>query len=273
MADSKYAETLSASGLLSESDPAPVEVFNAGGSAPYVLTCEHASNTVPESLGDMGLDARHLERHIAWDIGVDGLSRMLATMLDAPLVLQRYSRLVIDCNRPFQANDFIPEVSDGTEVPANRGLSAADREARISTIHAPYHQAISDILDDRLARQVPTALVAVHSFTPCLEAKPAPRPWDIGLLFNRHETLSRHVLDELETEASHLHSTFNEPYRVCDHEDYTIPVHGEKRGIPNMLLEIRNDNIEHEAGQLAWAELLGGILKRVAPRLQDNGSE
>lgn len=267
MGQSEQAGSLPETGFLSATDPSPFEIFNPAGSGPYVLTCEHASNIIPRALGDLGLEARHLERHIAWDIGADGLSRMMATILDAPLVLQGYSRLVIDCNRPEQAVDFIPEVSDGTEIPANQGLSAAEREARINSIHVPYHQAITKVLDDRLDEGRPTSLIAVHSFTPCLEAKPAPRPWDVGLLFNRHESLSRYVLDELESEAAHLHSTFNEPYRVCDQEDYTIPVHGEKRGIPNMLFEVRNDHIEHEFGQQEWADLLSGILKRVAPRL------
>jgi len=267
MQQGKQAETDPTPSVLSAADPYPVEVFNASGSAPYLLTCEHASNTIPLGLGDLGLEPRHLERHIAWDIGADGLSRMMATILDAPLVLQKFSRLVIDCNRPYQAVDFIPEVSDGTEVPGNSGLSPKQREARINEIHTPYHAQITSILDDRLAEGKKTALVAVHSFTPRLEANPGPRPWDVGLLYNKHEDLSRHVHDELEIEADHLHFTFNEPYRVCDHEDYTIPVHGEKRGIPNMLFEVRNDHIADRAGQREWAELLGGILNRVISRI------
>lgn len=254
-------------GFLTVDDPQPVEVFNAEGTAPYLLTCEHASNIVPQELGNLGLDSRHLQRHIAWDIGADGLARMMAKILDAPLILQGFSRLVIDCNRPFHANDFIPEVSDGTEIPGNMGLSAVERDVRIQSIHVPYHQTITNVLDSRLAEQKPTALVAVHSFTPQLEAKPAPRPWDVGLLHNRHEDLSRHVHDELEIEADHLHFTFNEPYQVCDHEDYTIPVHGEKRGLPNMLFEVRNDHITDVSGQQEWASLLGGILKRVSSRI------
>lgn len=253
--------------VLSEEDPAPVEVFNADGKAPYLLTCEHASNVVPICLGNLGLESRHLSRHIAWDIGADGLARKMATYLNAPLVLQGFSRLVVDCNRPHHAPDFIPEVSDGTRIPANVDLSDTDRKARTEAIHAPYHDQIARILDDRLASGKHTALVAVHSFTPSLEAKPMPRPWDVGLLHNRHEKLSKQVHRELEIEADHLHFTFNEPYRVCDHEDYTIPVHGEKRGIPNMLFEVRNDHIEDQAGQEEWATLLGGILERVSSRI------
>lgn len=255
------------SSLLHESDPAPVEVYNASGPSPYVLTCEHAGRLVPRILGDLGIHGRHWERHIAWDIGAERLTRMLADLMDAPVVLQRYSRLVIDCNRPLASEELIPEVSDGTEIPANKEISAQDRDERVKDIHAPYHEAIADILDTRNQQNKPTALVAIHSFTPCLEAAPSQRPWDIGLLHNRHEQLSSHVHDVLEAEAGHLEFTFNEPYRVNDHEDYTIPVHGEKRGIPHVLLEVRNDHIAEQPGQREWAELLKRVFEAAASRL------
>lgn len=250
-------------GILSEEDPPPVEVYNAKGSAPYVLTCEHAGRTIPRHLGNMGLEDRHLERHIAWDIGAEGLARFLAEALDAPVILQRYSRLVIDCNRPLEAEDSIPRISDGTEIPINQKLMDSDKVERVNAIHTPFHDQITEILDARDREKKPTALLAIHSFTPSLEAAPAPRPWDIGLLFNRHEKLSRHVHDVLEVEASHLSFTFNEPYCVNDLEDYTIPVHGEQRDIPNMLFEVRNDHIADEKGQREWARLLGSVLKTV----------
>lgn len=253
--------------LLSASDPSPVEVINAGGASSYVLTCEHAGRVVPQVLGDMGLDERHRGRHIAWDIGVEGLSRRMAAALDAPLVLQRFSRLVIDCNRPLAAHDTIPEISDGTEIPANKGLGDLDRSARICAIHKPYHDAITAVLDQRRSANKPTSLISMHSFTPCLEAAPAARPWDVGLLYNRHEALAHHVHDVLEVEADHLSFAFNEPYQVKDHEDYTIPIHGEKRGLPNMLFEVRNDHIAGEAGQRDWASMLSRVLSSVASRL------
>ena len=123
------------------------------------------------------------------------------------------------------------------------------------------------LLDERAKRNRPTALVAVHSFTPRLEAAPAPRPWDLGLLYNRHKALSHHTHAVLEVEASHVNATFNEPYHVSDLDDYTIPVHGEQRGLANMLLEVRNDHIAEDSGQREWAMLLARVLKAVAPRL------
>ncbi|MBT4038957.1 MAG: N-formylglutamate amidohydrolase [Rhodospirillales bacterium] len=267
MASVQEYRTDRVSNLLHDSDPAPVAVYNASGTSPYVLTCEHAGRLVPRKLGNLGIDDRHWERHIAWDIGAERVARMLAEHLDAPVIVQRYSRLVVDCNRPLYSEEAIPEVSDGTEIPANLGISDEDKGERIKDIHEPYHDALATLLDDRSQANVETALVAVHSFTPSLEAKPGPRPWDLGILHNRHDHLSRHVHDVLETEANHLEFTFNEPYRVNDHEDYTIPVHGEKRGIPHTLLEIRNDHISEESGQREWAELLNRVFKAIVLRL------
>jgi predicted N-formylglutamate amidohydrolase len=255
------------SNLLHESDPAPVAVYNVSGLSPYVLTCEHAGRLVPRILGDLGLHDRHWERHIAWDIGAEKVAIMLGEFLNAPVIVQRYSRLVIDCNRPLDSDEAVPPVSDGTDIPANQGLSEDEKNERISDIHAPYHDALQAILDKREESGVQTAIVAVHSFTPCLEAAPAPRPWDLGILHNRHDRLSRHVHDALEVEANHLEFTFNEPYQVNDHEDYTIPVHGERRGLPHTLLEIRNDHIGENAGQREWAELLNRVFTSIIPRL------
>lgn len=187
--------------------------------------------------------------------------------LDAPLVLQRYSRLVIDCNRPLAVEDSIPAISDGTEIPANARPSQAERDLRAREIHAPYHDAITKLLDERSNAGRLTALVSVHSFTPSLEAQPSHRPWDIGLLYNRHPALSQHVHDVLSAEAGHLSFTFNEPYRITDLEDYTIPVHGEKRGLPNTLFEIRNDHIATVNGRREWVELLARVLQVVSLRL------
>src|SRR5689334_6976902 len=117
--------------LLTPRDPQPVQTVNAGGRSPFVLTCEHAGRAVPESLGDLGGVAQaDMDRHIAWDVGAEGLSKRLSTLLDAPLVLQRYSRLVVDCNRPFAAPDCFPPESDGTPIPANVGLTQGERQQR-----------------------------------------------------------------------------------------------------------------------------------------------
>jgi len=253
---------------LGEDDPEPVEVVNSSGSSPFVITCEHAGRAVPRHLGNLGVEDRHLSRHIAWDIGVDAVGRALVKTLDAPVIFQRYSRLVIDCNRPVWAQDSIPEVSDGTEVPVNLAVSDTERDARYEQIHKPFHDEVAAILDRRVSEKRQTALIALHSFTPCLEASPAPRPWHLGILFNRDDALSKFIHDAMEEEAGHMIFTFNEPYEVEDIGDYTIPIHGEKRGLPHSLLEIRNDHISDEAGQREWTDVLTRVLEKVGRRLE-----
>ena len=269
--DPVTSDAASSNGLpvfaLGEDDPHPVEVVNPAGRSPFVITCEHAGRVIPKHLGNLGVEDRHLSRHIAWDIGVDAVGRALVKTLDAPVIFQRYSRLVIDCNRPIWAEDAIPPVSDGTEVPVNIALADDERDARYEQIHKPFHDAVAGVLDQRASENRPTALIALHSFTPRLEAKPEPRPWHLGILFNRDASLSQFIHDAMEQEAGHMTFTFNEPYEVEDHGDYTIPVHGEQRGLPHSLLEIRNDHIADEAGQREWADVLTRVLARVGQRL------
>jgi predicted N-formylglutamate amidohydrolase len=246
--------------LLSPRDPQPVETVNAGGRSPFVLTCEHAGRAIPESLGDLGGVAQaDMDRHIAWDVGAEGLSRQLSALLDAPLVLQRYSRLVVDCNRPFQAPDCFPPESDGTPVPANVGLTEHGRRQRFEEIHQPFHHALAHLLDERTASGPKPVLVAMHSFTPRLAGGPH-RPWHLGVLAHRDRRLADRFLQEFQERHPDVPSTYNQPYVVDDLTDYTIPVHGEARGLPHVLLEIRNDLIAESEGQRHWAGLIAGTL-------------
>jgi Predicted N-formylglutamate amidohydrolase len=245
--------------LLAADEPAAVGTDRAAGRSPFVLACDHAGNAVPRSLGCLGLGLDDRLRHIAWDIGALGVARRLAAVLGAPLVWQTYSRLVIDCNRGPWAPDFIPTISEHTMVPGNLGLSVNDRAARIEAIFAPYHQRLASILDGRHAAGQPAVLVAIHSFTPIF--KGVPRPWHVGVLSNRDRRLAAPMLADLRRDGR-LCVGDNEPYAVSDATDYTIPVHGETRGIPHVEIEIRQDLIGDEAGQAAWAERLAGCLKR-----------
>ena len=251
---------IAVAGLLSDKDPSPVSVVNPDGASRVVLTCEHAGNGVPGALGALGLGAADLQRHIAWDIGAAATARRLAEIIDAPLVLQHYSRLVIDCNRPLESEEAIALVSDGTTVPGNHALSDAERDARLEEIHRPYHHVVGAFLDERMARAAPPLLISIHSFTPALAVDPVPRPWDLGLLYNRDDRLARavdRILDEMEHPFGVAH---NEPYTVSDDSDFTIPVHGEGRGIDSLLLEIRNDHIRDDHGIVRWGDFLGAAL-------------
>lgn len=245
--------------VLSARDPQPVEIVNEDGASPFVLTCEHAGRAIPELLGDLGVAGPDMDRHIAWDVGAEGLSRRLSVLLDAPLVLQRFSRLVVDCNRPFEASDLIPEISDGTSVPANVKLTEIERKQRYDEIHQPFHRALARLLDRRAAQAVPSILVAIHSFTPQLRAGPQ-RPWHLGVLSNRDRSFAERFLTTFQARNPHMTAAHNEPYFVDDITDYTIPVHGEARGLPHLLLEIRNDLLGDDESQRRWAALVAETL-------------
>ena len=244
--------------LLGPGDPDPVEVVNPAGASRIVLVCEHAGRAIPTALGNLGLPPEAMERHIAWDIGAEGVARALSARLDAPLAVQRYSRLVIDCNRPFEAADLIPETSDGQRVPGNEGLDGVARRARYDAIHAPFHDRVGDVLD-RHSAGGRTVLVTVHSFTPMLVTRPTPRPWHLGLL-SRHRGLAKRLMPVLHDLRPGLVAAHDEPYRIADDGDYAIPVHGEARGIEHVMFEIRNDLISTPAGQADWAAFLAAAL-------------
>jgi predicted N-formylglutamate amidohydrolase len=247
------AETIS---LLGSADPHPVLIRNAAGRSPFLLLSDHSGRLVPRRLGDLGVPPAEMERHIAWDIGIDEVGRMLAESLDAVMIGQRYSRLVIDCNRRPGHMTSIPPVSDGTVVPGNAGLGAADAAARVHEIFEPYHAAIASELDRRAS--VPTAVIALHSFTPMLRLEGAARPWPVGVLHDRDPAFALTIMELLR--AREFLVGDNEPYALSDASDYTVVVHAEGRGLPYVELEIRQDLIADEAGQRAWAAVLAEVL-------------
>jgi len=252
--------------ILAPDEPPPVIVHRPEGSSDFFFTCDHAGDLIPRSLGTMGLGPHDLVRHIAWDIGASGLSRRLAKRLDACLVTQTYSRLVIDCNRALTRADSIATRSENTEVPGNANLTPADAEARAREIFWPYQNTIEKLLDERKAAGRPSVLIAMHSFTPVYDG--VSRPWHIGLLYNRDARLA-HVLKDLLADEPEICVGDNEPYHVHDESDYGIPVHGEQRGIPHLEIEIRHDLIETVAGQEEWAEKLADWLPRCLTLLNE----
>jgi predicted N-formylglutamate amidohydrolase len=250
--------------LLAADEPDPVKVFRPDGASPFFLTCDHAGRLVPRALGDLGVSKSEYERHIAWDIGAAAVSRLVSDALDAPLVEQVYSRLVIDCNRDPAVESAMPDMSELTPIPGNVGLGAEDRAMRRDEIFQPYHSRIADLLDLRIAAGKKAVLVAMHSFTPVF--KGVARPWHIGVLYNHDPALACILYDLLEKEGD-LMVGDNEPYHVSDETDYGIPVHGERRGIPHVEIEIRQDLIGDRAGQQAWAERLVRLLPLALARL------
>jgi len=239
--------------LLGPLDPPAVQICCPQGSSPFLLIGDHAGRLIPSALGTLGLSAADLDRHIAWDIGIAGLATRLSEYLDAALIMQNYSRLVIDCNRPLSAPDSIATLSEDTQIAGNRDLSARAREQRIAEVFQPYHAAIVNAL----ARREATVLVALHSFTPVY--KGVARPWHAGVLYNRDPRLAHALLALLQAEPG-LVVGDNEPYAVSDATDYSVPVHAEQRGLLHVEIEIRQDLIEDAAGQAVWAQRLARLL-------------
>jgi predicted N-formylglutamate amidohydrolase len=253
--------------LLAADDPPPVRALRPDGRSGFVLTADHAGRAIPRRLGTLRLTDRDLARHIAWDIGIAGVTERLSEALDAPAILQNYSRLVIDCNRQPGLDSSIPALSELTPIPGNESLSPDEREARRREIFLPYHRNIEALLEQRRADGRRTVLVAMHSFTPVF--KGVARAVEIGILYNRGVRLA-HIMLELLRREGDLNVGDNQPYAVGDLSDYTVPVHGEKRGLPHVEIEIRQDLIADPAGQAAWAARLARLLPEADARLRES---
>ena len=243
--------------LLGHDDPAPFTVYNPNGSSPFVLVADHAGQQIPSQLGDLGLPQVELDRHIGWDIGIAGVTEQLAGLLDAFAILQTYSRLVIDCNRPLDSASSIVGTSDGTVVPGNQDLQEHQRTARALEIFAPYHGRITQELDKRSVQPQAPVLIAMHSFTPVFAGE--TRPWHVGVLYHRDTRLAHTLLAALKEEPG-LAVGDNQPYSISDGSDFAVPVHGEQRDLLHVELEIRQDLIADAQGQAQWAQRLARIL-------------
>ena len=246
--------------LRAETGPS-FDIVNAQGRSPVVLICEHASNYIPSSFASLGLKESDLQRHIAWDIGAEGTSRLLSRLLDAPLILQRYSRLLYDCNRGPENPSAIPEVSETTEIPGNRNLSVEDKLWRINHIARPFHHAIEQFLDTRAAKSMRAIPVSIHSFTKVYKGK--ERAVELGLLFDRDPWLANHLVKSFPG----VNTQLNEPYGPKDGVMHLMNLHASPRGLNHLMIEIRNDLIETERGQQQWAQRLSIPLQQAAAKL------
>jgi len=222
-----------------------------GGLSPLVLLGDHAGRAIPRRLGDLGLPTAELDRHIAWDIGVEGLGLALAARLDAAFIRQTYSRLVIDCNRGPGRPGSIAAISDETAIPGNQGMAANEAAAREAAIFDPYHARIAAELDARAAAGRPTILVSLHSFTPVMGA---PRPWRFGVLHRSDSAFSRAMLAALRVREGDAVGD-NQPYSM-DGTDFTIPHHADPRGLDYLELEVRQDLIETADQQAEIADIV-----------------
>jgi predicted N-formylglutamate amidohydrolase len=245
--------------LLAEDEPAPFELVNETGAAPVLLLCDHATNFLPRAFKSLGLDEAQLARHIAWDIGIAEVTRDMARRLDAPAIMTHFSRLIVDPNRPLDDPTLIPQIGDGIIVPGNRVLSDQDRERRLDTFHWPYHRAVGRTLDALSARGPGPAVVSMHSFTPVM--KGFERPWQIGVLWNEDPRLPQPVMAKLRAQGITVGD--NEPYSGRGGCGHTLQDHADRRGLANVLIEVRQDLIDTHHGAAEWAALLAKVLSEV----------
>jgi predicted N-formylglutamate amidohydrolase len=243
--------------LLAADEPCAFQEFQIEGASDFLIVADHAGARIPHALSNLGLPDSELRRHIAWDIGALGVGRGVARALDAPLLSQAYSRLVIDCNRDPNVPTSIPRISELREIPGNINLSAAEIAARRAEIFDPYHRRIRGLIDDRLAAGRRVFLVAQHTMTDIY--KGVRRQMHAAVLYNRDRRFAGLVLDMLRRERD-LVVADNEPYFVSDETDYTIPHHGEARCLPHVEIEVRQDLVSDEAGQAKWAALIARAL-------------
>ncbi|GAB6054473.1 N-formylglutamate amidohydrolase [Magnetospira thiophila] len=248
---------------LGPGDPPLFHVVNPKGRAPLLLVSDHNSNAIPAAFGQLGLSPTDLQRHIAYDIGADGVARGLAERLDAVAVLAGYSRLLIDNNRPFGDPTCIPEISDRTPIPGNQGLSESDMLRRAETFYHPYHHAIANAVAHLWrSTEQPPALLSIHTFTPSLNGQ--DRYWHIGVLWNRDPRLAMPLIAALRQESG-LHVGDNEPYSGTE-SAYTIDLHAGSAGLPNVAVEIRQDLVETAEGAARWADRLATALGPILAR-------
>jgi predicted N-formylglutamate amidohydrolase len=246
-----------ADGWIAADEPPAFELVNPNGRGRAILICDHASPRIPRRLGDLGLAAADRLRHVAWDIGTAALGRRLARILDAPLVLSGYSRLVVDCNRPLEVASAFCTRSEDVDVPGNLALTNGEKAARAVVFYWPYQDAVHELVESRMGRDVLPVMISLHSFTPVYLVR--ARPWHIGVHYRLDRRLAALALEALRADAT-LTVGENEPYPVALDEDYTIPVHAELRGLPYVLFEIRQDLLSAEPDIDAWADRLGSLL-------------
>ena len=231
-----------------------------GGRRDLLLTCDHASRALPEGYGTLGISEAELARHIGWDIGAAALTEALVATLDAPAVLSGFSRLLVDCNRAPDDPTLVCELSDGTVIGGNRGLAPEEIARRIERYHTPYHDAIAAQIEAMRRSIEAPAIVSIHSFTPSMRGR--ARPWHCGILWDKDPRLAVPLMEKLRAEPG-LEVGDNEPYSGKSHVGYTMARHGASAGLPHVLIEVRQDEIDQPAGVKRWAERLARVLAEI----------
>lgn len=236
---------------------APVLTLREKAPSRLLLICDHARNYLPEQYNNLGLSEVELQRHISYDIGAEPLTRLLSERIDATAILGCYSRLLVDPNRGEDDPTLIVSVSDGTVIPGNISVDEEEREHRLARFYRPYHSAITEQIDTRLAGGRPPLIVSMRSFTP--HWNDWPRPWHVGVLWDKDPRTARRLIDGLEADPA-LVVGDNEPYSGAAPLNSTLNTHAALRDLPHALIEVRQELIANQSGVEAWADRLTPIL-------------
>ena len=234
-----------------------VETANIGGGGRYVLVCEHASNFIPDELSNLGLSDDALNSHIAWDPGARAVCLEMAKLLDGAMVAPRVSRLVFDCNRPVDAESAILAKSEIYDIPGNVGVDEKERNRRADIYYHPFGKALSGAIDQKSSNNSAMALITIHSFTPVYQG--VGRSVDIGIIHDSDSELADELLKSSKNQEGLVFAR-NEPYGPKDGVTFTLREHGTSRGIPNVMVEIKNSLLVDEANQKKIATMLAVMI-------------
>ncbi|GHB42852.1 N-formylglutamate amidohydrolase [Pseudovibrio japonicus] len=246
-----------------------VETINTEGVAPVVLVCEHASKFIPEDLNGLGLSVEAANSHAAWDPGALAVATLLSTRLNAPLVAQRVSRLVYDCNRPPEAPSAMPVKSEIYEIPGNVSLSDEQKQDRVTRFYRPFQSAVRQVIDAKQASGQQPVLITIHSFTPVYNGQ--RRAVEVGVLHDSDTRFADALLEAL-CPSERYDIQRNEPYGPEDGVTHTLVDQAQSRGLLNVMIEIRNDLIAQDADQKQIAKLLGEAILQALPQFSKETS-
>lgn len=237
----------------------PYEVYNEQGKNRVILLCDHASNKIPKRFKSLGLSKKEINRHIGWDIGAALVAKKIAKELNSTLIMSGYSRLIIDCNRPFGVSEAFIKKSENTIIPGNLNINRKDKINRAKLYCLPYREKINSILKKRIGNKITPIIISMHSFTDFY--KGVSRPWHLGLLYRKDRRLTSLILKQLKKDKS-IKVGINEPYKCNLKGDFSIPYFAELNGLPNILFEIRQDLIRNKKGVDIWSKRISKILKK-----------
>lgn len=239
------------------------EIINEKSQCPIILTCEHASNLIPNKYNNLGLDNKYFDTHIARDKGCKEVTIMLAKKIGATAFIGGFSRLLIDLNRKENEAEIILDESDKVFIPGNKNLSSEEKEFRLNEYYRPYHQAIDKKIDELKKTGIEPIVLSIHAYTSQLQGG-IFRPWNIGILYINETPFTKIIIENI-SKIKNLTVGYNEPYDLRKYKTGSTVIHGYNKNIDNCLIEIRDTEFENiNFGVKKWVDILYKAIKEKA---------